>query len=135
MKKIFILLCILYFPFNSAWADDRSDIITTIENFYIGDKTGSKLHREMSLHPVGAYRYVNKKGEFKESTFVIKEGGKDTSYDHELLNIDIFENVAIAKLRLENKTTAKPEYKVMLLNKSKLGWRITTISWGFSITQ
>jgi len=135
MKAIFLLLVGCLFLSNTAMAGDRNDIVTTIENFYIGDKTGSKIHKTKSLHPKGAYRYVNKKGEFKEHTFVIKEGGADTSYDHELLSIDIFGQVATVKLRLENKKTAKAEYKVMLLNKVKQQWLITTISWGFEIIQ
>jgi hypothetical protein len=135
MKAIFLLLISCLFLPNIAMANDRTDIVTTIENFYIGDKTGSKVHKEKSLHPTGAYRHVNKNGEFVEYTFVIKQGGADTSYDHELLSIDIFGQVATAKLRLENKKTAKVEYKIMLLNKINKQWRITTISWGFEIIQ
>ena len=107
MKAIFLLLMSCLFLPNNVMADDRTDIVTTIENFYIGDKTGSKVHKEKSLHPTGAYRHVNKKGEFIEYTFVIKEGGADTSYDHELLSIDIFGQVATVKLRLENKKNSQ----------------------------
>jgi hypothetical protein len=135
MKAIILLLVsCLFLPLN-AFAGDRSDIVTTIENFYIGDKTGSKAHKGKSLHPAGAYRYVNKNDEFVQHTFVIKQGGADTSYDHELLSIEIFGQVALAKLRLENKKTAKAEYKIMLLNKVNTQWLITTISWGFEIIQ
>jgi hypothetical protein len=134
MKYLLLLVCCLIFP-NSALADDRSDIVTTIDNFYIGDKTGSKAHKVKSLHPAGAYRYVNKKGEFVQHTFVIKQGGADTSYNNELLSVDIFGQVASAKLRLENKETGKVEYKIMLLNKINAQWRITTISWGFEMIQ
>ena len=135
MKYLKLLLTCCVLLSTSAFADDRSDIVTTIKNFYIGDKTGSKAHKLKSMNPTGAYRYVNKKGDFVQHTFVIKEGGADTSYDHELLSIDIFEQVASVKLRLENKKTGKVEYKIMLLNKIKAHWRITTISWGFEIIQ
>ena len=118
-----------------GYANDRSEIVTTIDNFYIGDKTGSKAHKIKSMHSTGAYRYVNQQGQYIEHKFTFKEGGADTSYDHELLSIDIYDQVALAKLRLENKKTAKPEYKIMLLNKITGQWRITTISWGFSIAQ
>jgi len=134
MKYLLILISCLTFT-NSAFADERSDIIATLDNFYIGDKTGSKAHKVKSLHPNGAYRYVNKKGEFSQSSFVFKQGGADTSYNHELLSIDIFGQVASAKLRLENKESGKVEYKIMLLNKVKSQWLITTISWGFEIIQ
>jgi len=134
MKYLLLLIGCLIFT-NSAFANDRSDIVTTLENFYIGDKTGSKAHKEKSLHPTGAYRYVNKDGDFVQHTFVIKQGGADTSYNHELLSIEIFGRVASAKLRLENKETGKVEYKIMLLNKIKTQWRITTISWGFEMIQ
>ena len=134
MKYLLLLFCSLIFTSN-AFAGDRNDIVTTINNFYIGDKTGSKAHKAMSMHPSGAYRYVNKNGEFSQHVFVIKEGGADTTYDHELLSIDIFGQVASAKLRLENKETGKAEYKIMLLNKINTQWRITTISWGFEMIQ
>lgn len=134
MKHLLLLVSYLFFT-SSAFAGERSDIVTTINNFYIGDKTGSKVHKAKSLHPNGAYRYVNKNGEFVQHTFVIREGGADTSYDHELLSIDIFGPVASAKLRLENKKTGKAEYKIMLLNKINQQWRITTISWGFEMIQ
>jgi len=134
MKYLLILISFLACT-DSAFADERSDIITTIDNFYIGDKTGSKAHKVKSLHPKGAYRYVNKKGEFAQSNFVFKQGGADTSYNHELLSIDIFGQIASAKLRLENKESGKVEYKIMLINKVKSQWLITTISWGFEIIQ
>jgi len=135
MKNIYLLIIGCLFFTHNALANERSNIVTTIENFYIGDKTGSKAHKIKSLHPKGAYRYVNKKGKFSQHTFVINEGGADTSYDHELLSIEIFGQVALAKLRLENKKTAKAEYKIMLLNRINDEWLITTISWGFEIIQ
>lgn len=134
MKYLLLLVSCLFFT-GSVLANDRNDIVTTIDNFYIGDKSGSKTHKAKSLHPKGAYRYVNKDGKFIQHTFIIKEGGADTSYDHELLSIDIFGQVASVKLRLENKETGKVEYKIMLLNKTKSQWLITTISWGFEIIQ
>lgn len=118
-----------------AMASDRANIITTIDNFYIGDKTGSKKHKELSLHPKGAYRYVNKHGEYKEHIFTFKQGGADTSYHHELLSIDIYDNVAMVKLRLEKKETGEPEYKMMLLHKTNKKWLITSIVWGFNVIQ
>jgi len=134
MKHILLIACCLIFSSNVS-ASDRSDIVTTVDNFYIGDKTGSKIHKEKSLHPTGAYRYINKNGKFVQHNFVIKQGGADTSYNHELLSIDIFGQVASAKLRLENKETGKVEYKIMLLNKINARWLITTISWGFEMIQ
>jgi hypothetical protein len=135
MKYLLVLLLSCLIFTNTASADERSDIVTTLDNFYIGDKTGDITYKAKSLHPTGAYRYVNKNGDFVQHTFVIKQGGADNSYNHELLSIDIFGQVASAKLRLENKETGKVEYKVMLLNKINTQWRITTISWGFEMIQ
>ena len=48
---------------------DRKAVIKTIENFYIGDHTGSIKHKKLSMHEKGAYRYVNKNGEFRMKLF------------------------------------------------------------------
>lgn len=135
MKQLIILIYLLCFFSFSTIAEDRQDIVKTINNFYLGDITGSKSHKKMSMSPNGAYRFVNKKGEYKESAFKFEESSGDTSYTYELLSVDIFENVAAAKLRLASKKNGKPEYKLMLLHKEKSGWKITTIVWGYTIIQ
>lgn len=137
MRKIILLTALICsLSFNTfASSSDRAAVVEAVENFYIGDKTGSKAHRIKSMHPDGAYRYVNKKGKYVEYKFVLNEGNADTSYDHELLSIDIYDNVALAKLRLEKKKSGEPEYKIMQLHKEDGKWLITTISWGFSVIQ
>ena len=114
---------------------DRAAVIETIEAFYIGDHTGSREHRIASMHPEGAYRYVNRDGEYRESPFRLVEGGADTLYVEELLSVEIYENVALARLRLVNQQREEPEYKLMTLHKTREGWRITSIAWGWGITQ
>ena len=108
--------------------------MTTIQNFYIGDHTGSIEHKKLSMHPDGAYRYVNKDGEYSESQFRLDSDNADPNYQEELLSIEIYDKVALARLRLDQFRMEKPEYKLMTLHKVSEGWRITSISWGFGIT-
>ena len=63
MRKIILLTAVICsLSFNAiASSSDRTAVVEAVENFYIGDKTGSKAHRIKSMHPDGAYRYVNKK--------------------------------------------------------------------------
>ncbi len=114
---------------------DRNAIIETIENFYIGDHTGSIKHKKLSMHKNGAYRYVNRKGEYSESKFNLDSDSADPNYKEELLSVEIFDKLAFAKLRLEQFKMKKPEYKLMILHKSNDSWKITSITWGFGITQ
>lgn len=135
MHKINILFIIVSLIFSSsAFASEREDVLAVVDYFYKGDHQGSKKYRELSLHPLGAYRYVNSKGEYKEYKFTFSEGNADNSYQEELLSIDVFENVALVRLRLAFKDKAEIEYKVMTLHKSAKGWLITGISWGMGIT-
>ncbi len=114
---------------------DREAILKTIEHFYIGDHTGSLVHKQKSLHPDGAYRYVDKNGAYQESQFRLEESRGDTMYTEELLSIEIYETVALARLRLENQRREVAEYKLMTLHKTQEGWLITGISWGWGVTQ
>mgnify|MGYP000674510567 CR=1 FL=1 len=114
---------------------DRKAILNTIENFYIGDHTGSIKHKKLSMHENGAYRYVNRDGEYKESVFQLDSDNADPNYKEELLSIEIYDKVALARLRLHQFKMEKPEYKLMTLHKVKGEWKITSISWGFGITQ
>lgn len=113
---------------------DREAVMETIKNFYIGDHTGSLEHKKLSMHPEGAYRYVNREGNYRESQFRLVEGGADTLYVEELLSIEIYENVALARLRLVNQRREEAEYKLMTLHKANEKWLITTIAWGWGVT-
>jgi len=113
---------------------DRQAILETIENFYIGDHTGSLEYKLKSLHPEGAYRYVDREGSYQESQFQLVESRGDTLYQEELLSIEIYETVALARLRLENQRREEAEYKLMTLHKTEAGWLITGISWGWGVT-
>ncbi|MDA9774458.1 nuclear transport factor 2 family protein [Saprospiraceae bacterium] len=113
---------------------DRQAVITAIENFYIGDHTGSIKHKKLSMHEKGAYRYINRNGEYSESVFRLDSDDSDMNYKEELLSIEIYDKLAIARLRLDQVNSEKAEYKVMTLHKAKGQWKITTISWGFGIT-
>lgn len=113
---------------------DRQAIIKTIENFYIGDHTGSIKHKKLSMHEKGAYRYVNKNGEYSESIFRLDSDDSDTNYKEELLSIEIYDKLALARLRLDQFRSELPEYKLMTLHKAKGKWKITSITWGFGIT-
>lgn len=115
--------------------NDRKAIIKTIENFYIGDHTGSIEHKKLSMHEKGAYRYVNRKGEYAESVFRLNSNNSDKNYKEELLSIEIYDKVALARLRLNQFKTKLPEYKLMILHKANGKWKITSINWGFGITQ
>lgn len=114
---------------------DRQAIISTIKNFYIGDHTGSIKHKKLSMHEKGAYRYVNKSGEYVESTFKLNTNNADTNYKEELLSIEIYDRVALAKLRLDQFRSKLPEYKLMILHKINGKWKITSIVWGYGIKQ
>lgn len=113
---------------------DREAVMETIENFYIGDHTGSLEHKVKSMHPEGAYRYVDRNGDYQESQFRLVESQGDTIYVEELLSIEIYETVALARLRLENQRREEAEYKLMTLHKTEEGWLITGISWGWGVT-
>ena len=113
---------------------DREAVLAAVEAFYVGDHTGSRAHREASMHPEGAYRYVDRDGVYRESPFRLVEGGADTLYTEELLGIDIYENVALARLRLESQRREEAEYKLMTLHKADGQWLITSIVWGWGVT-
>ncbi len=119
---------------DQASSPDREAIMKTIENFYIGDHTGSLEYKQQSMHPEGAYRYVDKEGAYQESQFRLVESRGDTMYVEELLSIEIYENVALARLRLENQRREEAEYKLMTLHKTNEGWLITSIAWGWGVT-
>ena len=112
---------------------DRKAIIETIENFYIGDHTGSITHKKLSMHEKGAYRYVNRDGEYSESVFRLDSDNSDPNYKEELLSIEIYDKLALARLRLDQINTEKPEYKLMILHKVCDKWKITSITLGFGI--
>ena len=114
---------------------DRQAILKSIDNFYIGDHTGSIKHKKLSLHEKGAYRYVNKDGEYSESVFDLNSDHADPNYKEELLSIEIYDRLALARLRLQLDNVDGPEYKLMMLHKFTDGWKITSITWGFGITQ
>ena len=112
---------------------ERQAVLETIKNFYIGDHTGSIEHKKLSMHEEGAYRYVNRNGEYGESIFNLESDSADPNYQEELLSIEIYQNVALARLRLDQFRTDVPEYKLMILHKIQGEWKITTISWGFGV--
>ncbi len=114
---------------------DRQAILKTIENFYIGDHTGSIKHKKLSMHEKGAYRYVDRNGEYAESIFKLDSDDSDQNYKEELLSIEIYDKLALARLRLDQFNTELPEYKLMILHKAGGEWKITSITWGFGITQ
>ena len=113
---------------------DRRAVLETIATFYVGDHTGSAAHKAASMHPQGAYRYVNEDGEYRESTFRLDESRGDTLYTEELLSVEIYEHVALARLRLDNQRRDEAEYKLMTLHKAGGRWLITGISWGWGVT-
>ena len=113
---------------------DREAVLQVIEDFYIGDHTGSLEYKRKSMHPDGAYRYVDREGNYQESQFQLVESRGDTMYVEELLTVEIYENVALARLRLENQRRVEAEYKLMTLHKTSEGWLITGISWGWGVT-
>ena len=113
---------------------DRQAVLQTIENFYIGDHTGSTEHKKLSMHPEGAYRYVDKSGKYRESQFRVDSDDSDDQYTEELLGVDIYENVALARLRLKQNSRDVAEYKLMTLHRVEGKWLITSISWGFGVT-
>lgn len=114
---------------------DRQAIIKAVEDFYIGDHTGSIEHKKRSMHEKGAYRSVNRDGDYGEYLFPINSNDADTSFKEELQSIEIYENVALARIRQQNIENGGVHYKLMLLHKVKGNWIITTISWGSKITQ
>lgn len=143
VRQYVLIACSIFLAVGhllQPWAEevpsaDRQAILKTIEHFYIGDHTGSLEHKQKSLHPEGAYRYVDKAGQYQESQFRLVESRGDTLYTEELLSIEIYENVALARLRLENQRREEAEYKLMTLHKTTDGWLITGISWGWGVTQ
>ncbi|MEO1631921.1 MAG: hypothetical protein AAFU38_14190, partial [Bacteroidota bacterium] len=88
-----------------------------------------------SMHPGGAYRYVDRDGAYQESPFQLVESRGDTLYTEELLGVEIYENVALARLRLENQRREQAEYKLMTMHRTSDGWLITSIVWGWGVTQ
>ena len=86
-------------------------------------------------HEKGAYRYVNRDGEYSESVFRLDSNDSDQNYKEELLSIEIYDKLALARLRLDQFNMDLPEYKLMILHKAGDDWKITSINWGFGITQ
>jgi Putative lumazine-binding len=119
----------------AAASPDRDAILQTISDFYVGDHTGSVEHKRKSMHPRGAYRFVDRAGEYQENTFQLMASRGDTLYREELLSIEIYENVALARLRLASKRRPEAEYKLMTLHRTNGRWLITGISWGWGVTQ
>lgn len=117
-----------------APSPDRDAILQTIRDFYIGDHTGSVEHKRKSMHPQGAFRFVDKAGAYQESKFQLVATAGDTLYTEELLSIEIYETVALARLRLASRRRPEAEYKLMTLHKVKGTWLITGISWGWGVT-
>ena len=137
--NLFLQLLILILLSSSASAQeidfsDRQAIITATENFFIGDHTGSIEHKKRSMHVKGAYRYVNRDGEYSDSVFDLDSDDSDTSYKEEILGVDIYGTLALVKLRLAENTGGQ-HYKVLTLHKAKGVWKITSIVWGSGITQ
>ncbi|MEX0274083.1 MAG: nuclear transport factor 2 family protein [Flavobacteriaceae bacterium] len=122
-------------PASEVDFSDRNAILKTIEDFYIGDHTGSIEHKKRSMHEKGAYRYINRDGEYAESIFQLDSDNADPNYKEELLSIEIYDKLALARLRLNQFRTKLPEYKLMTLHKIGGEWKITSITWGFGITQ
>lgn len=120
---------------NQTDFSDRQSVVTVVENFFIGDHTGSIKHKKLSMHEKGAYRSVDREGNYYDSVFRLDSDDSDTSYQEELLDIDIYGNLAMATLRLENIESGVPHYKVLTLHKGKEDWKITTITWGFGIKE
>ena len=121
-------------PVGKRDFSDRQAILTTLDNFYIGDHTGSIKHKKLSMHEKGAYRYINRDGAYVESIFDLNSDDADPNYKEELLSVEIYDKLAIARLRLDMINSEHPEYKVMTLHKANGLWKITGISWGFGIT-
>lgn len=130
-----LILVLLSSPLYAQEIDfsDRQAIITATENFFIGDHTGSIKHKKLSMDEKGAYRYVNRDGEYSESVFDLNSDDSDTSYKEEILSIDIYSTLALVKLRLAELKGGQ-HYKVLTLHKTKDGWKITSIVWGLEIT-
>lgn len=114
---------------------DREAVAKAVENFFIGDHTGSIKHKKLSMHVQGAYRSVDREGNYYDSVFDLDSDDSDTSYQEELLGIEMYGKLAIARLRLENLESGVPHYKALTLHKGKDGWKITTITWGFGIKE
>jgi hypothetical protein len=135
MLKINILLAfVLIFFSTNSFANERENVLKVVDYFYKGDHEGSKEYRKLSMHPLGAYRYIDATGKYKEAKFEFYSGNADISYKEELLSLDIHEHVALVRLRLAFKEKEKAEYKLMTLHKSSKGWLITSISWGMGTT-
>jgi hypothetical protein len=135
MFKNKILLTLMFIMFSSPlFASERVNVLKIVDLFYKGDHEGSKEYRKRSMHPQGAYRYVDSSGKYVEYKFEFYSGNADVSYKEELLSIDIYENVALVRLRLAFIDKEEVEYKLMTLHKSSKGWLITGISWGMGIT-
>ena len=113
---------------------DRQAVHRSIDNFFIGDHTGSIKHKKLSMHEKGAYRWVNRDGVYSESVFHLDSDDSDMSYKEELLSIEIYDKLALARVRLADVKTGDPHYKLFSLHKTNNEWKITSITWGFGIT-
>jgi len=107
---------------------DRTAIHTAIKNFFIGDHTGSIEHKKLSMHDKGAYRYVNRDGEYADGVFNLNSDDADPDYTEELIGIEIYDKMALAKCRLLHGDSSY--YKLFTLHKMGGVWKITTITWG-----
>jgi hypothetical protein len=134
MLKVLIAFATIATLVAPSFAGERENVLQVVEYFYQGDHTGSKKYRELSLHPKGAYRYSDENGQYVEDLFTFEEGHADTSYKEEVLSVDIYQDVALVRLRLAFEGELDAEYKLMILHKLSGKWLITSISWGMGVT-
>jgi hypothetical protein len=137
-----ILVFTLFTSFSYSQKTDFSDrqaIIESIENFFIGDHTGSVEHKKLSMHKKGAYRYINRDGSYDEFIFDLNSAEADTTYEEEILSVEIYGRLALVRTRLElvraplETDNGKVHYKLFTLHKIDGKWKITTITWGAEI--
>ena len=144
MKKLvlFTLVLSLFTSYSYSQKNDFSDrqaVIETTENFFIGDHTASIAHKKLSMHKKGAYRFINRDGAYDEFTFDLDSAEADTTYEEEILSVEIYGKLAFVRVRLElvNKqlvaNNSKAHYKLFTLHKTDGKWKITTITWGSGI--
>ncbi|MEM1127697.1 MAG: nuclear transport factor 2 family protein [Bacteroidota bacterium] len=139
IRRSVLAACLFLVPTLKAQSTDalfadRAAILASIEAFYVGDHTGSESHRRASMHPEGAYRYLDRDGVYREDQFRLVEGGADTSYVEELLSIEVYGTVALVRVRQESQWREDAEYKLVTLHKTDNEWLITSIAWGWGVT-
>lgn len=133
MKKLIVLLFLGCCSSAPLYADARSDIMEVMDCFFKWDKFGGEETGKKCISEKVLYHRVDSNGEHMTNTPPLDFRGKgNESYEHNLLDIDVFDNMATVRALIRyNPQSADNTYmKTYVLYRVNAGWRVTNVFWG-----